>query len=161
MSEVACWRCDRLNESSAENCDGCGVKSPSTKPANTAKPGGPILTPYPKVSSSSQGSSGLFGSRSSTSQSRNIADRLKREAGVALSWIYIQAWIATVLVVLAFLFLLIAGISLHLFDFWQLLLSFLASAILVALIWVQTMIYAPFYSYMSMRAHQVLENNDK
>ena len=160
MHKVACWRCDRLNESPAENCEGCGVPSPGTAPAESNKSGGSILTPYPKPSASSRQSGASLGSRTSDSQTKNIAKRLKRETGVALSWIYIQAWTGTVLVALTFLYLLVVGIALHVFDFWQLLLVFLVSAILIALIWVRTMIYAPFYSYMSMRANEVLERND-
>ena len=75
---------------------------------------------------------------------------------MALSWLYWVALVNTIGVAVSFVVILFSSVDVQ-FKIY----SLIGAVVAIAFLWIQTMIYAPFYSYMSMRAHQVLEVEQK
>ncbi len=150
MSLTPCKNCEHVVFYLADECENCGVMNPGAKfqatGDNLPSPTNPEIGLLGDRASKLGRSSGTVGM---------IAKRLKRENQVAISWLYGTAWIATVIFALAFFFILFSKT-----DGWSKFAAFLGASILIMFTWVQTMIVAPFYSYMSMRANEVLERND-
>jgi hypothetical protein len=150
VSFTPCKNCEHIVFWAADICENCGVNNPGSN--YTAKEGA-------KTSGRSDGI-GALGSRAtqatSSKQASKIASRLKMEAQVAITWSYVAAWIFSVIFGIAFLVVLFSNT-----DGWSKFVAFLATAVLVLIVWVQTMFVVPFYSYMSMRAHEVSERDQR
>jgi hypothetical protein len=149
--EVNCWRCERTNNVSVSNCEGCGVENPSTRPNSSAR----------RVvgSSASEAAWENYAKRDApnlaTSSydrgdflSRNVASRLEKESGVAITYIYIVGIASSVVIVVLFLFTVLFSNE----DVGVKFLSFLMTLGIVLGIWVSVFLIVPFYTYMNLRA---------
>ncbi len=80
--------------------------------------------------------------------SRNVASRLEKESGVAITYIYIVGIASSVVIVVLFLFTVLFSNE----DVGVKFLSFLMTLGIVLGIWVSVFLIVPFYTYMNLRA---------
>ncbi len=150
---VNCWRCERTNSVSVSNCEGCGVENPANRPNSAtrrvvgssapesawedyAKRAAPTL-------SNSEYDRGSF-------LNRSVANRLEKESGVAVTYLYIVGIASSVILVVLFLFTVLFADM----DTGVKFTSFLTMLGILVGVWVAVFLIVPFYTYMNLRAKE-------
>lgn len=152
--KIECWRCNTENAATNNNCTGCGAESPGQTPASNK------VTPVAGLSSKDSAwesfkskpsalAKTAYGRKVDVSNGvRVIADRLHRESGVAIGFIYISAGLATLYY---FVLLLITLFS----DAGDAKWPAIGALLLIILgVWISVCLLVPVYSYMQMRAEE-------
>jgi hypothetical protein len=85
-----------------------------------------------------------------------VAKRLQAESSIAITAIYVSAWIASGLIAIAVLIVILSPGG----DGWSKFLGVVGGVVVVAAVWISTMLILPFYSYMNMRAVEALQARD-
>jgi hypothetical protein len=152
MSEnVNCWRCERPNSVSVSNCEGCGVDSPANRPNSASRRVAGSSAPESAWEDFAKREAPTLVNSSSDRGNylnRGVANRLERESGVAVTYLYVVGIASSVILVVLFLFtVLFTNV-----DPGVKFLSFLTTLGILVGIWVSVFLIVPFYTYMNLRA---------
>jgi len=156
MARETCWRCGKAGQLNNANCEGCGVENPGMEPSRS----------IPRATGISNDDSAweAFRSREAATpsgwtsawKSNSVAKRLQAESSIAITAIYVSAWIASGLIAIAVLIVILSPGG----DGWSKFLGVVGGVVVVAAVWISTMLILPFYSYMNMRAVEALQARD-